>query len=530
MNTKRNQYIFILISFVLAFGLYWPALNGLAIWDDSTFFYDADYMSAAFSNLIIWKYFNWPISVLSQKFLLQLWGHHYFYYHLLSLFIHFLNSFLLLKLSERLRLPFSKFIFLFFLFHPANVISVSWIIQFKTLSCFTFAIISFLCLFKAEDKKRFYFFSILFFILSILSKSSSLPLPFIFLIFYVKRIPNKQLLWLVPFFLLSLGSGYRVLTSTTTAEGVMKLKSKGQETVQVQGQGVAQVQGQGPAQIQGQTSSQAHGQGAVQGKDLKGKEEKGKEAHQKELTKLKKTTVVKKSLPPAPKPLNMESLITKLTTDFFQTFHRVLSISHYYFWQTFLPLHTQPVKGMHYSDHNYEYYLHLFFLVLVTILTFGSRIFYILLSGYIMLMPFLGFLLAPFMNITWVSDQHLYLAMPFFICFSFELLDKLKWKWARYTPYLFLAFFIFKLGSSTAYYRNEITFYEASLEADPTNVPIGYNLVVAYLGRRDLNSALNIAESFVHMAEISHEIKSNKFYPEMFLLYSRLQPRKPGSK
>jgi hypothetical protein len=484
MQTKINPFLFISIAFAIAFGFYWPALTGLPIWDDSTFLFDAEYMKPHFSAWIIWKDFNWPVSILSQKMLLKIWGHQYLYYHLLSLLIHFLNSYLLLKLSEKVKLPYSKYLFLLFLFHPANVISVGWMIQFKTLTCFTFAILSFLSLIRSEKQNRYYFLSIVFFTLSILSKSSSLPIPLIFLVYFYRKATLKQLLWLTPFFFLSLFSGYRVLTSPVTAESVMKLKAQPKMP------------------------------------EIKKTQSLPTET---------KTTLPSLALSPAPASPKIdttsESGIEKLTSTFFQSLNRIFSTAHYYFWQTFLPLHTQPVKGSHFSDHHYEYYLHFFFLILVSILTFGTRIFSFLFSGYIMLLPFLGFIPAPFMNITWVSDQHLYLVIPFFLCFGLELLTKLKFKWAGFTPYLLLSFFLLKVGMSTSYYHNDITFYKASLQADPTNVPIGYNLVVAYIKARDINSALNIAESFVHMAEISPEIKNNKFYPEMFLLYTRLQPK-----
>ena len=97
------------------------------------------------------------------------------------------EAFLLLKVADFFKLSFSRILFLVFLLHPSNVISVSWMIQLKTLMCFLFAIISFLFLIKAHNNKRWYLPSWTFFLFSLLSKSASLPLSVVFFFFSYKK-------------------------------------------------------------------------------------------------------------------------------------------------------------------------------------------------------------------------------------------------------------------------------------------------------------------------------------------------------
>jgi hypothetical protein len=143
--------------------------------------------------------------------------------------------------------------------------------------------------------------------------------------------------------------------------------------------------------------------------------------------------------------------------------------------------------------------------------------------GYLMMLPFLGIFPAPFMNLAWVSDQHLYLALPFFLCLWLTLLSKWKMKLSVAVPLLYLPMCCYLLLTSTPYYQNEIDFYKASLEADALNVPMAYNLAVSYIQKGDLNQALNVANTTVNIAEIDPELHKNKYYPYIYFLHSDLQ-------
>lgn len=470
MSNRIPNYVFLILSFAVTVALYWPSMNGTPVWDDTTYLFKHPTIVFDYSYWKILTDFSWPVSVSIQKILYNLFKTNYLYYHLVNVALHYLNSWLLLKVAQTLKLPFARLLFLFFLLHPSNVITVSWIIQFKTLLCFTFALLSFLYLIRAQEKKSWYVLSLFCFALSIFSKSPAIPLPAIFLFYLWRNTNKKNLLWLIPFFLLSAFGSYRVLNSTVTKIAV-DLQT-------------------GP--IAAEPSS--------------------------EYTDEKK--IYYPTVTPVPGSKTKQTMLPIMGTSRFESVMRTI---YYYFWQTLLPVRNEPVKGQYYADNDFKEYLHIIFLILVVYLNWKSSIPFLLLAGYVMTSPFMGLLPAPFMNVTWVSDQHLYLAMPFFICFWLTLITRWKFKIAPYLPYAFIPAYCFLVFTTSHYYKNEIAFFKSSLEADVLNVPIGYNLAIAHLHKGDINEALNVTSTFVHMADVAPEVMKNKYFPYMMMLHFELE-------
>lgn len=471
MSNKIPKPIFILISFLIATVLYWPSLHGEPIWDDLFFLFESEYITPVFSYSKILLNFNWPISVIAHKWLFGIWNDHYFYYHLLNLTLHFLNSYLLLKLAERLKIPFHQWLFVFFLLHPANVISVSWMIQLKTLLCFLFGIISFHFLLKARKKNSWYAASLIAFLLSTLAKSSSLPLPAFYFFFLLKNNSRKELIAIIPFLCISLLGTYRILSSPVTTQSQEILQKKNNEKLLFKSDSVVGVQ-------ENQTD---------------------------------------RALPiPTFDPLNL-----------------AMTASNYYFWQSFLPMNNLPVKGLQYSKSELIDYLHLFFVILIFFIHFNTVGVLFLVGGYIMLLPFLGFITAPYMNMTWVSDQHLYLALPFFISFWLIMLERIKVRIKYSAPILISLFFIFfclKIYEAAPYYKDEITFYKAALEADPYNLPIAYNLTLSYLKKSDPINAYKLTEKYMPIVEQTNDFRANQYLSALYVLNNQLKLNKEVTK
>ncbi len=479
MINRIPKPIFLFASFVVLLALYWPSLNGMPVWDDLSYLFKYDVITKDFSYLTIWQDFSWPMSVSIQKILFSWWGQNYTYYHCFNLLVHFLNAYLLLRLSDFFKFSFSRILFLLFLLHPSNVISVSWMIQLKTLLCFLFAIISFLCLTRAQENKKWYFPSWLCFLLSLLSKSASLPLCVIFFFFSYKKEHKKELLWLIPFFLFSLFAGLRIMESHVTKRALGHL-----EATQIK-------------PIAAETSSKIQEKVVVKVavKDV--------------------IPVVKNVLPPKPAVVKKNKMILKL--------ENIILTAHYYFWQTLMPLENQPVKGLNYSRPGLIEYFHLIFLTLMIAINWATVANLYLICGYIMMLPFLGIFPAPYMNLAWVSDQHLYLALPFFLCLWLTLLSKWQMKFSGLVPLIFLPLFAYQIRTSALYYQNEVSFYKASLEADALNVPIAYNLAVSYIQQGDINEALNVTNTMVHMADVVPEVRRNRYFSYIYFLDNDLQ-------
>ncbi len=464
--SKLPKSLLILLSFVFTTILYWQSLNGPPIFDDHHFLFRDQVIVGDYLYSTIWSNFAWPLSVSVHKFLFSIWHYEFLYYHLLNLGFHFFNSYLLLKLAEKLNLPFPKFLFLLFLIHPSNVISVSWMVQLKTLLCFTFAILSFLALLKALDNKKCYVISWMCFALSIISKSASLPLAALFGFYVFKKAGPKASLWVLPILLMSGYSTYKVLKSPVTAIGVTQLESKS---------------------------------------FVSGISEKTEAVAPAPRIRREK---------PQPKPEEHNKFKGGVVS--------FLKTSHYYFWQVALPMESYPVKGQAPQEIGLTDGIHLLFLIVMLLANWGNLVGQCLLAGYLMMTPFFGIVPAPYMNMTWVSEQHLYLAMPFFLCLWLSLLSKWKFKHAPYALAIFVLFFSVQTYKATSYYKDEIIFYTKSLQASPTNIPIAYNLASAYLQNNEAEKALMVTGTVIEMSQTNREMKESKYLPKILELHGKL--------
>ena len=462
--------VLILVSFLLLLGLYYPSLNGDPIWDDYHNIFNDSVITGNFSYWTIFKDFAWPISVSAKKVLYSLWKDEYFYYHLLNLLLHFLNSYLFLKTLEKLNLPYRRLTYFLFLLHPSNVISVSWMVQLKTLMCFTFAISALLFLIKAMEDKRFYPLAWISFLLSLLAKSASLPLSLIFVIYAYKKKGRSQLIWTLPFVIFSFYSGYKTLKSEITTSASKQIESKS----------FVAVENRNPQnnQVKVEVIPEAPVQAAV--------------PENKTFKQFKERTGL-----------------------FFKT-------SHYYFWQVMLPLDSFPVKGQALKETGLLEFLHIIFLALLIFLNRGTLSGLMLLAGYVMLSPFLGILSAPYMTLTWVSEQHMYLALPFMLCFWVGIFAKWKFKFSHAIPILVVTFFSFQTFKAASYYKNDIIFYSKSLQANPNNIPIAYNLAVAYLKRNENENALAVTSRVIEMGNTNSQIKQSKYFPYISVLHGKI--------
>ena len=455
--------LFMLSSLLLVAGLYYPALNGGPLFDDYHFIFNYQPFIENYSYSTIFNNFAWPVSNAIHKILYDLWYREYLNSHLLNLALHFLNSYLFLKLLKKLNLPYANVIFLLFLIHPANVISVAWMVQLKTLLCFTFCITAFLFLIKSMDDKRYYPLSWLSFLLSVLSKSASLPLGVIFLAYGFKKQTKAQLIWMLPFFIISTHSFLKTVYSPVTSEGVTQLKSKTY---------VAE-----------------------------------------EYSKKKEIAVVQ-AAPQIKAPEASSELIKRLNL--------FLKTSQFYFWQVIMPFESIPIRGQNPKQNSIIEIFQLVFLVTIVFIAWGNLTAIYLIAGYLMITPFLGIVAAPFMNVTWVSEQHLYLALPFFLCFWMEVLNKWKFKYVQIIPVLFIVFFSIQTFKAAKYYENEIIFYTKSLEADPYNLPIVFNLADSYFKANQPEVAITVTGRIIAMAQEKPELKESKYFPYIIRLHGSL--------
>lgn len=250
LNSKILAISF-LVSLLTIF-VYLPSLdNQFVTWDDPEYVYENPYIRVFNFGLIKWAfstfYFaNWhPLTWISHAIDYSIWGADPFGHHLTSVFLHSINTFLVVtivfvlwheagKRSENSdeSLNFKGYALatvtgLLFGLHPIHVESVAWISERKDVLCAFFFLLSVYLYIQYVKKTRmnhpdsltasftnkYYIFTLLTFILALLSKPMAVTLPAVLIIldyYPLNRTPQYSLKQIIfeklPFLLISTGS------------------------------------------------------------------------------------------------------------------------------------------------------------------------------------------------------------------------------------------------------------------------------------------------------------------------------------
>jgi tetratricopeptide (TPR) repeat protein len=195
----------------LALLVYLPALRGGFVWDDN------DYVTTntVLRNLRgLWDIWFHPVK-LPQYYPLtfssfwieyHLWELHPLGYHMINVLLHALNSLLVWKLLERLKVRGAWFAGLLFLVHPVMVESVAWITERKNVLSGSFYLSSFLAYLRFKDREPklwpWYVTSFFLFLAALLSKTITATFPAVVILtlwWRQGKFPSKDLLRMVPF-------------------------------------------------------------------------------------------------------------------------------------------------------------------------------------------------------------------------------------------------------------------------------------------------------------------------------------------
>ncbi|MCX6267885.1 MAG: tetratricopeptide repeat protein [Bacteroidetes bacterium] len=214
---------------VIAFIVFSPGLTAeFQGWDDYNYIKDN-----ALIRVLSWEnimhVFNYktivvgnyhPLTILSYIFEYQLVGLNPFLYHFDNLLLHLFNTVLVSLLMWLLTKKTYATLIATALFavHPMRVESVVWAAERKDVLYTFFFLLSLVFyiyfLLKSRRNYQYYFISIVFFILSILSKGQAVVLPLtLFLVdyWYSKKITLSSILNKLPYFAFSLMSGILAL-------------------------------------------------------------------------------------------------------------------------------------------------------------------------------------------------------------------------------------------------------------------------------------------------------------------------------
>lgn len=195
-------------------------------WDDNVYLFDNPYLKdfslkgikAIFSTFYASNYH--PLTTLSWMIEYAISGYNPTLYHFTNLFLHLANVILVLVVTRRLTGNTVAAIVaaLIFGIHPMHAESVAWISERKDLLFFFFGFLSLNAyLIYTDHKSRTqYFTALLFFLLSLLSKSAAVVIPGLIILvdLYRNRKFNSKV-WLekIPFLVLSVIFIYLTLKS-----------------------------------------------------------------------------------------------------------------------------------------------------------------------------------------------------------------------------------------------------------------------------------------------------------------------------
>ena len=211
---------------------YFPAMQGGFIFDDDIYVTDSALIHAPNGLYRIWfttgqpEYY--PLSYTTLWLEWRLWGMNPTGYHVTNLVLHIAAALMLWVILRRVSIPGGFLAALLFAVHPVNIESVAWIFQRRGLLAMLFFLLSILWYLKfdlqsplSEESSpveppsrldrpglgRWYWLSLLAFVLAMLSKGSVaiLPLVLLWIVWWQRRrITVQDLSRTTPFFLVAI--------------------------------------------------------------------------------------------------------------------------------------------------------------------------------------------------------------------------------------------------------------------------------------------------------------------------------------
>ena len=246
-KADTNIKILVLVIALLTISVFLPALqNDFVNWDDPEYVYENPYIKSIDLTFFKWALSsfhaaNWhPLTWLSHALDYAVWGLDPMGHHLTSIVLHGLNTFLVIILVIRIifisrpdkegsALAAGIVTGLLFGLHPLHVESVAWISERKDVLCAFFILLSILAYLRYASPRYYhsweragektgrtnYIFSLVFFVMALMSKPMAVTLPVILIIldFYpLERLSIrcaltshlKVLMEKIPFLVLSL--------------------------------------------------------------------------------------------------------------------------------------------------------------------------------------------------------------------------------------------------------------------------------------------------------------------------------------
>jgi tetratricopeptide (TPR) repeat protein len=228
---RREIIISVCLVLVITFVSFLPSLkNDFINWDDNEYVTENititdlswENIKTIFSHFYMGHYH--PLTLLSYSIEFEFHKLNPLIYHTTNLLLHLFNTLFVFWLIFMLKgeILTSLWVALLFGIHPLHVESVAWVSERKDLLYSFFFLDSLICYFyyRKTQGMNYYYLSIFLFILSLLSKSMAVTLPFILLIHdYLldRKSDKKTLVEKIPFLFFALTFGIIALFAKAPA-------------------------------------------------------------------------------------------------------------------------------------------------------------------------------------------------------------------------------------------------------------------------------------------------------------------------
>jgi tetratricopeptide (TPR) repeat protein len=215
----KETWFLALALVVVTFAAYQSAWHAGFIWDDDDHLTANPVMTAPHGLQEIWSSMAasryYPLTLTNFWLQRRLWGLNPLPYHLVNIAFHAINGVLVFLVLRRLRLRAAWWAALLWAVHPVNVESAAWVTEMKNTQSGLFFFLALLCVLQFESAEsprqdaywRWYVLSLLCGAAAMLSKPSTVVLPFVLLLcawWERGRLRPKDIARAVPFFAMAL--------------------------------------------------------------------------------------------------------------------------------------------------------------------------------------------------------------------------------------------------------------------------------------------------------------------------------------
>src|SRR5258708_2701584 len=104
-SNRRMLASGVLVIFLLVFAVYWPALRGQFVWDDTLLVDRNPLVTGALGMGSIWFQTDFPLTLAAFYFQWLAWGHNPAGYHVVNVLLHGISAVLVWGVLARLRIP-----------------------------------------------------------------------------------------------------------------------------------------------------------------------------------------------------------------------------------------------------------------------------------------------------------------------------------------------------------------------------------------------------------------------------------------